>query len=257
MKYIKISLFVKRIIKFDKKLKKYTIFDVIYFLTYEYMKLQNKKGFTLIELLVVITIIGILATGATTVYTSQIQKARDTTRINDIKALQTAVEQVYQDTGEYPKPTKFDSRTAVSAATYLPRLPKDPKNGQTCNNKWKTWSALAACVYSYATWPDANNINYGVYVLSTGFESLWKVEADGTRDAWAHNWRWEVGNGIMRLAAVNDWSLNIPANDPDSACASMTSGMTATGVLNSSCTIGTAVTDPGSGSDALVTIHGS
>ncbi|MGB2110743.1 MAG: type IV pilin protein, partial [Patescibacteria group bacterium] len=40
------------------------------------MKLQSiKKGFTLIELLVVITIIGILATGATTVFTSQIQKA--------------------------------------------------------------------------------------------------------------------------------------------------------------------------------------
>jgi general secretion pathway protein G len=61
------------------------------------MKLQDKKGFTLIELLVVITIIGILATGATTVYTSQIQKARDTTRISDMKALQSAIEQVYQD----------------------------------------------------------------------------------------------------------------------------------------------------------------
>jgi type II secretory pathway pseudopilin PulG len=36
---------------------------------------------------VVITIIGILATGAVTVYTSQIQKARDTTRITDMKAL--------------------------------------------------------------------------------------------------------------------------------------------------------------------------
>lgn len=53
------------------------------------MKLLQKKGFTLIELLVVITIIGILATGATAVYTSQIQKARDTTRINDLKTLQS------------------------------------------------------------------------------------------------------------------------------------------------------------------------
>jgi general secretion pathway protein G len=62
------------------------------------MRLQyNKKGFTLIELLVVITIIGILATGATTVFTSQIQKARDTTRITDINALASAVEQSYQD----------------------------------------------------------------------------------------------------------------------------------------------------------------
>jgi general secretion pathway protein G len=63
---------------------------------------NNTRGFTLIELLVVITIIGILATGATTVYTSQIQKARDTTRINDIKALQAGVEQAYQDQSVYP-----------------------------------------------------------------------------------------------------------------------------------------------------------
>jgi prepilin-type N-terminal cleavage/methylation domain-containing protein len=53
------------------------------------MKLQNTKlGFTLIELLVVITIIGILATGATSIYTSQIQKARDSTRITSISAIQ-------------------------------------------------------------------------------------------------------------------------------------------------------------------------
>lgn len=67
------------------------------------MTLKNStRGFTLIELLVVITIIGILATGATSVYTSQIQKARDTTRINDIKALQSGIEQAYQDNSAYP-----------------------------------------------------------------------------------------------------------------------------------------------------------
>ncbi|USN59359.1 MAG: prepilin-type N-terminal cleavage/methylation domain-containing protein [Candidatus Peribacteria bacterium] len=65
------------------------------------------KGFTLIELLVVITIIGILATGATSVYTSQIQKARDTTRLNDLSALQASIEQVYQDTSEYPGSDSF------------------------------------------------------------------------------------------------------------------------------------------------------
>ncbi len=62
-----------------------------------------QKGFTLIELLVVITIIGILATGAVTTFTSQIQKARDTTRISDLKALGGGVEQFYQDTSVYPQ----------------------------------------------------------------------------------------------------------------------------------------------------------
>jgi general secretion pathway protein G len=66
------------------------------------INLKNKKGFTLIELLVVITIIGILATGATAVYTSQIQKARDTTRINDMETLRAGIEQFYQDKSQYP-----------------------------------------------------------------------------------------------------------------------------------------------------------
>jgi len=52
------------------------------------MKKQIIKAFTLIELMVVITIIGILATGAVSVYTSQIQKARDSNRITSLKALQ-------------------------------------------------------------------------------------------------------------------------------------------------------------------------
>jgi general secretion pathway protein G len=75
------------------------------------MRNTTKLGFTLIELLVVITIIGILATGAVTMYTSQIQKARDTTRINDQKALQSAIEQVYQDNTEYVHADEFITKT--------------------------------------------------------------------------------------------------------------------------------------------------
>jgi len=41
------------------------------------------------------------------VYTSQIQKARDTTRISDLKALQSSVEQVYQDGSTYPAANTF------------------------------------------------------------------------------------------------------------------------------------------------------
>jgi len=94
------------------------------------MKLQtiknvSKKGFTLIELLVVITIIGILATGATSTYTTQIQKARDTTRVNDVKALQSATEQVYQDLMEYPDNT---IASFSSVLDYLDKYPTDSKD---------------------------------------------------------------------------------------------------------------------------------
>ena len=91
---------------------------------------QKTIGFTLIELLVVITIIGILATGGVVTYTSQIQKARDTTRITDVKALQAGIEQFYQDKTQYPDITV----TSFSGVTvYVPILPKDPKSAQPCN----------------------------------------------------------------------------------------------------------------------------
>jgi len=97
------------------------------------LRTVRKGAFTLIELLVVITIIGILATGATTVYTSQIQKARDTTRVNDVKALQSGVEQFYQDQSEYPVAGDFNI-TDGAIKSYVPKLPQDPKNTQNCNN---------------------------------------------------------------------------------------------------------------------------
>lgn len=166
------------------------------------MKLQNKKGFTLIELLVVITIIGILATGATTVYTSQIQKARDTTRINDIKAIQSAVEQIYQDKYEYPALWKLfpEGGATINLNTYMPKIPRDPKTGQTCNNTGKGTEAY--CLYTYSVWPDANNIANGAYTLATWFESAGKVGSDGTRDGGPLNWRWEVWLGITQTPAL-------------------------------------------------------
>jgi len=130
--------------------------------------LKNKQGFTLIELLVVITIIGILATGAVTIYTAQIQKARDTTRINDMKALQSAVEQVYQDSWEYPHSDEFATWWTVNVRTYMEKIPEDPKSTQTCNGG-------TACDYLYIVADDSNSIAYWVYELSTWLENDWNV----------------------------------------------------------------------------------
>jgi len=147
------------------------------------MKIQKiKSGFTLIELLVVITIIGILATWAVTVYTSQIQKARDTTRINDIKALQAWVEQVYQDTWEYPHTDLF----FTSVSPYVEKFPKDPKHAQPCSDWWNSANA-PDCAYSYITWADNNWISYWEYEISTAFENSWNVTEKAAKDWW---WSW-------------------------------------------------------------------
>ncbi len=53
---------------------------------------KNRKGFTLVELLVVIAIIGLLSTLAVISLNSAREKARDATRISDVRQLQTAME---------------------------------------------------------------------------------------------------------------------------------------------------------------------
>ena len=153
---------------------------------------NTTRGFTLIELLVVITIIGILATGATATYTSQIQKARDTTRINDVKALQWGIEQSYQDVSEYPKGSTLQSELAK----YLGKIPTDSKFGQPCNNGG-TPANTPDCAYAYVVASDNNDIAFGEYEVSTAFENLGNVDkkanTDGGGTAGGQKVRYEVG----------------------------------------------------------------
>ena len=169
------------------------------------MKHINKTGFTLIELLVVITIIGILGTGAATVYTSQIQKARDTTRITDVKAIQAAVEQVYQDSFAYPSATSFYTEVGV----YLASVPADKKHGQTCNASAGT---TTDCGYAYKTQIDANGIDFGFYEVSTAFENSGIVDsravdsADNGNDAG----RYEAWIGTDAVSSTVGWGSITP-----------------------------------------------
>jgi len=171
------------------------------------MKIKSyKKAFTLIELLVVITIIGILATGATTIYTSQIQKARDSTRLTDVKALQTWIEQVYQDNSEYPH-TDLLVRWwpwITWLLTYVEKLPADPKHGQPCNYWWIEWNQTD-CWYAYIVSADANGILYWRYEVSTAFEAEWNVDKQAALDWW---WTWpetsrlEIWIGISKISTA-------------------------------------------------------
>lgn len=170
------------------------------------MKLhRTKKGFTLIELLVVITIIGILATWAIATYTSQIQKARDTVRINDVKALQSGIEQVYQDDAEYPYATNFAQKVTV----YVEKLPADSKHSQPCNDGWTVGNAQD-CWYAYVTGPDNNGILYWEYEVSTAFENSWNITGKAEKDGWWIDWettRLELGIDIVNniTAVAKDW----------------------------------------------------
>lgn len=150
------------------------------------MKLQNTKlGFTLIELLVVITIIGILATGAVSVYTSQIQKARDSTRLTDIGAVRAWIEQFYQDKAQYPDSSATTWTYSFSwVIEYTPKLPKDPKSWTA-----RTWAAFD---YIYTVWQDENTVIWQDFEISTTFEQSWNIDNKAATDGWNDNVRYEL-----------------------------------------------------------------
>lgn len=97
---------------------------------------NSNRGFTLIELLVVIAIIGILSAVVLASLQTARQKARDATRISDMKNVQLALE-LYFDSGQnYPTNTNGTANAytmggvtlvASLVPTYIPIMPNDPQ----------------------------------------------------------------------------------------------------------------------------------
>lgn len=76
---------------------------------------SKQSGFTIVELLIVIVVIGILATLVIVTFSGVQQKARDTKRETDIKALASQLEVYYANNGSYPALTDLQTNTWVSA----------------------------------------------------------------------------------------------------------------------------------------------
>jgi len=79
-----------------------------------------KKGFSLVELLVVITIIAILSVVAYTAVGGQTIKAKNSKRLQDIGAIQTALEFYFVKNGKYPVALSDMGKDIIS------EIPKDP-----------------------------------------------------------------------------------------------------------------------------------
>ncbi len=96
-------------------------------------RLRTQKGFTLIELLVVISIIGLLSSSVLASLNSGRVKARDVRRLEDLRAVQHALELYHHSFGTYPQDTvsiggttSLNDLASVLVPDYLPILPKDP-----------------------------------------------------------------------------------------------------------------------------------
>lgn len=181
---------------------------IIYPIFFNFIRMrftQNTKGFTLIELLVVITIIGILAVGGTATYTAQIQKARDSTRMTDLNAIRSGIEQYYQDYTEYPAATvvMFTGSGTQSVMSYVQKIPRDSKTGQKCSNGSLASVAAGACDYIYNVSDDTNGITLGRYRVSTGFENAGNVATKADKDGGMTRNRFELGLQLATAGAEN------------------------------------------------------
>lgn len=112
-----------------------------------------QAGFTLIELIIVIGILGVLVAAVLVLVNplTQIRRARDAQRKNDLHQIQIALEQYYNDHGSYP--VYCDNTTVYSAnsqpwisqltSSYINSLPTDPLN------TWGSWTQSTVFVYQY------------------------------------------------------------------------------------------------------------
>ncbi len=111
---------------------------------------------TVIVISVLIVIILALLPLASKIKESQLEKARDSVRIMDLKLIQIWIDQSYND--EWQFPSSLNSETL----SYLPMIPEDPKKWETIN--WCTFW------YTYEVF-EKNWLQNNWYRLSTCLES--------------------------------------------------------------------------------------
>lgn len=94
---------------------------------------KRKLGFTLLELLVVIGIIGVLVSLGISSYSTAQKKARDSKRKSDLRAIQSCMEQYYNDNNYVYQTISGTplSSTIVCGGTKDMGTPIDPLNDTT------------------------------------------------------------------------------------------------------------------------------
>lgn len=100
---------------------------------------RKQSGFTIVELLIVIIVIGILAALVLVTFTGVQQKARNTERQTDVKAVASHLEVYNAQNGYYPTETELNTASFVSGNTTSlkgldPASTCDPKAAGANNN---------------------------------------------------------------------------------------------------------------------------
>jgi len=172
---------------------------------------KTSSGFTIVELLIVIVVIGILAAITIVAYNGIQVRARDTTRVADLKGVQKALELFYADQGRFPTTpggATWDDHwgnlqsclTAGTNCGFTPanyrgvsKVPNDPQDNPAA-------SSDADPTY-YTGWEGRTNDNYVLRArlesstdpaLTTDADGGWRTPTDGEcNDPWyciKYNW---------------------------------------------------------------------
>jgi len=96
-------------------------------------KVNSDSGFTIVELLVIVLIIGVLSTVLVLTYSGVQLRQRNTTRINDIKLIQSNLETYYAQSGFYPTLGQLNSPswTTKNLKALDPNNMRDPGSKST------------------------------------------------------------------------------------------------------------------------------
>lgn len=96
-----------------------------------------KKGFTLVELIIVLAIIGVFTAVVFGSIATSRSKARDNSRIADMKQIELALALYYDVNRYYPGAigTSISALDVLVTEKYLPSLPTDPQVGNVYEYK--------------------------------------------------------------------------------------------------------------------------
>jgi prepilin-type N-terminal cleavage/methylation domain-containing protein len=135
--------------------------------------LRKQKGFTIIELLIVIVVIGILAALVITTFAGIQERARNTERETDIKAIHSQLESYYaQGAASYPSAAQLgDSAANGWVETNLRGIDLGALTapGQTGNSVVAANPSIDNYFYE-PTGCDTNGVNCSDYTLTANLE---------------------------------------------------------------------------------------
>ena len=158
------------------------------------VKINTKTGFTIVELLIVIVVIGILAAITIVAFNGVQARAKDSTRSNDLTAIQKALELYKTDNGTYPNATANPGTSGWEVSTdvagtfiealkpYMNTVPTDPVN----TSATAYWYYFYAPTHAVAVSTNCNASRGGFYVLRAVYDDENNKPTPGTVDTTAN-----------------------------------------------------------------------